>query len=69
MHSVRHRFLQTHAAISQDVSLTRACIGVLGLFPMITAVLVPALGSVAIAIVVAAIGAVTFMAMLPRRRR
>ena len=69
MHNVRHRLIQTRAAVSKDVSLTRACVGVLGLFPVITAVLVPALGSVAIAIVVAALGAVTFMAMLPRRRR
>ena len=60
---------RTHAVLTQDVTLTRACIGILGLFPMIVAVLTPVLGSIPIAMVVAGAGAVTFMAMLPRRNR
>lgn len=50
----------------RNVSLSRACIGVLGLFPMITASLVPIVGSLAIAAVVAALGAATFLALFPR---
>lgn len=44
-------------------------VGALGLIPVITAVLTPVMGSVAIAMVVATVAGVTFIALLPRGGR
>lgn len=46
--------------------LTRLCIGILGLFPMVTAALMTVVCSLPIAMVIAGAGAVTFMSLLPR---
>ena len=46
--------------------LNRLCIGLLGMFPMVTAALMTVVGSLPIAAVITAMGAVTFMSFLPR---
>lgn len=46
--------------------LTRLCIGILGLFPMVTAALMSVVYSLPIAAIIAGAGAVTFMSFLPR---
>jgi hypothetical protein len=60
---------QVRAATAHNPTLSRVCMGVIGLFPMITALLTPVMGSTPAAIVVAAIGGVTTMALLPRHGR
>lgn len=54
---------------AQDPTLRRACIGILGLFPMITATLMQVVESLPVAAVIAGMGAVTIMALLPRPSR
>ena len=49
--------------------LTRLCIGIVGLFPMVTAAIMPLVHNLTIAAVIAGIGAVTFMSLLPREER
>jgi hypothetical protein len=46
--------------------LVRLCIGILGLFPMVTAALMAVVCSLQIAAIIAGVGAVTFMSLLPR---
>lgn len=50
----------------QDPMLTRLCIGILGLFPMVTAALMAVVCSLPIAVIMAGVGAVTLMSFLPR---
>jgi len=53
----------------QDPMLTRLCVGILGLFPMVTATLMAVVCSLPIAMIMAGVGAVTFMSFLPRGER
>ena len=46
--------------------LTRLVIGILGLFPVVTAALMAVVYSLPIAAIMAGVGAVTFMSFLPR---
>jgi len=46
--------------------LTRLCIGILSLFPMVTAALMTVVYSLPIAAIIAGVVAVTFMSLLPR---
>ena len=55
-----------HNSQRQDPMLTRLCIGILGLFPMVTATLMSVVCSLQIAVIIAGAGAVTFMSLLPR---
>ncbi|MDB5673071.1 MAG: hypothetical protein JWM65_53 [Sphingomonas bacterium] len=57
--------------VRESSLLTRLCIGILGLFPMVTAALMPLVHNLTVAAVMAGVGAVTFMSLLPRgdRRR
>lgn len=51
--------------------ITRLCIGILGLFPMVTAAFMAAVHSILVALMLAGVGAATFMSLLPSgdRRR
>jgi hypothetical protein len=55
--------------VRENSLLTRLCIGILGLFPMVTAALIPVVHNLAVAAMIAGVGAVTFMSLLPRGDR
>jgi len=63
-HTSHHFVRRTQPA--RNPTLTRFCIGVLGLFPMVTGVLMTVVHNRPIAIVMAGLGAVTIMSLLPR---
>lgn len=49
----------------QNPLLTRLCVGILGLFPMVTTALMAVVHSLSIAAIMAGVGAVTIMSFLP----
>lgn len=65
LHTSR-RSARNAGSVRQNPVLTRICIGVLGLLPVVTAALMTLVSSLPIAAVVAGLGAVTFMSLLPR---
>jgi hypothetical protein len=66
MSTPRRLFDRVRASVLPDSAAARACLGVIGLFPMITGSLVSVFESTPAAIVVAAIGGVVSMALMPR---
>lgn len=61
-----HHFGQQPHSATHNPMLVRLCIGVLGLFPIVTLALMAVVYSLPIAIVMAGVGAVTVMSLLPR---
>jgi len=64
-HTDRHRARRARPDRGNSL-LTRLCVGILGLFRMVTAALMPVVRNLTIAAVIAGLGAVTFMSILPR---
>jgi len=63
-HTSHH--LAQPAHLARNHTLTRFCIGVLGLFSMVTGVLMTVVHSLPIGVVIATLGAATIMSLLPR---